>query len=96
MRLIDKIITGARLRHCVAAFIDDITTHGATWDQYVKNQKATLMALADAKWLVTVEKMYLGYDSVEMLGHVVENGQVKPVPGKMDAIKKLTPPTSTK
>ena len=71
MRLIDKIITGARLRHCVA-FIDDITTHGKTWEQYVENQKATLMALADARWLVTVEKMYLGYDSVEMLGDVAQ------------------------
>ena len=96
MRLVDKSITGARLRHCVAAFIDDIATHGKTWEQYVDNQKATLMALADARWLVTVEKMYLGYDSVEMLGHIVENGQVKPVPGKMEAIRKLTPPTTTK
>ena len=40
--------------------------------------------------------MYLGYDSVEMLGHIVENGQVKPVPGKLDAIKKLTPPLTVK
>ena len=54
------------------------------------------MALANARWLVTVEKMYFGYDSVEMLGHIVEDGQVKPVPGKMEAIKKLTPPTSAK
>ena len=38
--------------------------------------------------------MYLGYDSVEMLGHIVEDGQLKPVPGKMEAIKKLTPPAS--
>jgi hypothetical protein len=74
MRLIDSIITKARLRHCVAAFIDDITTHGASWDSYVANQKATLFALAEANWLVTVEKMYLGYDSIELLGHIVEQG----------------------
>ena len=40
--------------------------------------------------------MYLGYDSVEMLGHLVENGQIKPVPGKLDAIRKLAAPTSVK
>ena len=96
MRLVDKIVTGARLCHCVAAFIDDITTHGSTREQYVANQKATLLALANTRWLVTVEKMYLGYDSVEMLGHIVEDGQVKPVPGKMEAINKLTSPTSAK
>lgn len=45
---------------------------------------------------MTVEKMYLGYDSVEMLGHIIEDGQVKPVPGKLEAIRKLEPPTSTK
>lgn len=38
MRLIDAIVTRARLRHCVAAFIDDITTHGKTWEEYVRNQ----------------------------------------------------------
>ena len=54
------------------------------------------MALANARWLVTVEKMYLGYDSVEMLGYIVDDGQVKPVPGNMETIKKLTPPTSAK
>lgn len=74
MRLIDAIITKAKLRHCVAAFIDDVTTHGTTWESYLANQKATLLALTEANWLVTVEKMYLGYDSVEMLGHIVEKG----------------------
>ena len=74
MRLIDSIITKARLRHCVAAFIDDITTHGASWDSYVAIQKATLFVLAEANWLVTVEKMYLGYDSIELLGHIVVQG----------------------
>ena len=40
--------------------------------------------------------MYIGYQSIELLGHLVEEGQVKPVPGKLEAIQKLTPPTSAK
>lgn len=40
--------------------------------------------------------MYLGYESVELLGHLLEDGKVKPVLGKVDAISKLIPPTNTK
>lgn len=40
--------------------------------------------------------MYLGYESVELLGHLLEDGKVKPVPGKVEAIDKLVPPTNTK
>ena len=36
MRLIDQIITKAKLRHCVKAFVDDITAHGGTWASYLQ------------------------------------------------------------
>ena len=55
-----------------------------------------LLALAEANWLVTVEKMFLGYQSIELLGHLVEVGKVKPVRGKLEAIQKLTPPKNVK
>jgi hypothetical protein len=40
--------------------------------------------------------MYLGYESIEILGHLLEDGKVKPVSGKVDAISKLVPPSNTK
>ncbi len=40
--------------------------------------------------------MYLGYESIELLGHLLEDGKAKPVPGKVAAIDKLVPPTNTK
>jgi hypothetical protein len=40
--------------------------------------------------------MYLGYESIEILGHLLEDGKVKPVRGKVDAISKLVPPSNTK
>ncbi len=40
--------------------------------------------------------MYLGYESIELLGHLLEDGKVKPVPGKVEAIDKLVAPTNTK
>lgn len=40
--------------------------------------------------------MFLGYQSIELLGHLVEVGKVKPVPGKLEAIQKLTPPKNVK
>ena len=55
MRLIDEIITRARLRKKVKAFVDDITAHGATWEKYLETLKSILEALAEANWLVTVE-----------------------------------------
>jgi hypothetical protein len=36
MRLIDEIITRFRLRKTVKAFVDDITAHGATWEEYLE------------------------------------------------------------
>ncbi len=96
MRLIDQILTDAGLRAKVKAFVDDITAHGATWEQYLEAQREILKALAAANWLVTVEKMYLGYESVELLGHLLEDGKVKPVPGKVEANDKLMAPNNTK
>jgi hypothetical protein len=96
MRLIDQIITDAGLRAMVKAFVDDITAHGATWELYLEAQRRILKALASANWLVTVEKMYFGYESIELLGHLLEDGKIKPVPGKVSAIDKLVPPTNTK
>ncbi len=96
MRQIDQILTDAGLRAKVKAFVDDITAHGATWEQYLEAQREILKALAAANWLVTVEKMYLGYESVELLGHLLEDGKVKPVPGKVEAIDKLVAPNNTK
>ena len=74
MRMIDSILIKAGLQDGVAAFVDDITAHGSTWESYLSTQKKTLLALAQENWLATVEKMYLGYTSIEMLGHVVEAG----------------------
>lgn len=45
MRLVDRILTTKGLRQNVAAFVDDITTHAATWDGYLDAQKRTLQAL---------------------------------------------------
>ena len=36
--------------------------------------------------------MYLGYQSIELLGHLIEHGKIKPVPGKLEAIDKLVAP----
>ena len=96
MRLIDQIITRAKLRSSVKAFVDDITAHGSTWAEFLTAQEAILRALAEANWLVTVEKMYLGYQSIELLGHLIEEGKIKPVPGKLEAIDKLVSPTNVK
>lgn len=38
--------------------------------------------------------MYLGYESVEMLGHVIAHGKVHPMQNKVDAISRLKPPTN--
>lgn len=38
MRRIDEIITRKQLRHRVKAFVDDITTHGGTWEEYLAAQ----------------------------------------------------------
>lgn len=40
--------------------------------------------------------MFLGYQSIELLGHLVGEGKMKPVPGKLEAIQKLTPPSTVK
>lgn len=40
--------------------------------------------------------MFLGYQSIELLGHMISEGKVKPVPGKVDAISKLVEPTNTR
>ena len=58
--------------------------------------RSLLQALRDRRWLLSPKKARFGYTSLHILGHVIEAGKIKPDEKKIDAIRRLLPPTSVK
>ncbi len=76
------------------AYVDDVTTFGSTWEEYLIAQEKMLAALNKRHWLVAADKLRLGYEEISVLGWTVGNGKKRADPDKIDGLKKLTPPTS--
>lgn len=53
-------------------------------------------ALRKRRWKLNPSKIRLGYQVVKLLGHVIGKGQLRPDPAKLEAIRKLAPPTNTR
>lgn len=65
------------------AYIDDVVVFGNTWKQHLERVHELFWRL---KLTVNLVKSDFGYAHVTYLGHVVGQGQVKPVTAKVDAI----------
>ena len=72
--------------------MDDLLSGGDTWEAYLQAQKELLQTLRDSNWLVTVNKVRLGYTELHTLGHVVGHGYIKPDMAKVEALQRLTRP----
>ena len=90
-RMINTVISG--LEGC-DAYIDDVIVYSDTWEQHVKQLKAFLCRLRDARLTVNLVKSEFCRARVVFLGHVVGQGEVKPVSIKVQAIVQFPVPTN--
>ena len=92
-RLINQVISG--LTGC-DAYIDDVIVYSETWSEHVKIMYKLFEKLSDAKLTVNLCKCEFGKATVTFLGHVVGQGNIKPVVAKVKAICELPVPKGKK
>lgn len=75
-------------------YVDDLIVYSETWEQHILRIRALFDRLAKAKLTVNLVKCEFGQACVTYLGHIVGQGQVKPVDAKVKAIVNFPQPKS--
>ena len=65
------------------AYIDDIVVYSTTWEDHVKQINDLFDRLSNANLTVNLPKSEFAKATVTFLGHVVGQGQIKPVQAKL-------------
>lgn len=77
-------------------FVDDSISHGRTFADYLKHQRAFFGAVRKRQWRVNPLKLRLGYGKVKLLGYIVGSRELGTDPQKIEAVRALKPPTNVK
>ena len=80
----------------VINYIDDILIFTATWDEHIEILREVLSRLRMAGLTARPTKCYLGFESLDFLGHIVGEGVIKPQPDKVRNILAVSRPTTKK
>ena len=81
---------------CVDNFIDDILIHTKSWEEHMEVLGEVLRRLRKANLKAKPSKCFLGFETIEFLGHQVSQGCVKPNLDKIEAIVKAPRPQTKK
>lgn len=92
-RLINKVIVD--LEGC-EAYIDDVIIYSDTWEEHLKIIREFFERLSRAMLTINLSKSEFGQAQVTYLGHIVGQGEVKPVSAKVEAIANFPRPESKK
>ena len=76
------------------AYIDDAIIFSEEWQQHLQTIRTFFDRLSDAKLTVNLAKSEFCHANLTFLGHIVGQGQVKPVEAKVEAISDFPVPTS--
>ena len=89
-RLVYRLIFG--LDGC-KAYIDDTIIYSEEWEQHLDTFREFFKRLSDAKLTVNLSKSEFCHANLTFLGHIVGQGQVRPVEAKVEAISDFPVPT---
>lgn len=78
----------------VLVYLDDVLIHASTVEELLRLLDVVLSRLAAAGYTLNLQKSQFMPVQLLYLGHVLENGQIRPNPQKVDAIRLLKPPTT--
>lgn len=92
-RLINTVISG--LEGC-SAYIDDVVVYSDTWEQHLRHVHSLMCRLMEAKLTINLVKSEFGCAHIVFLGHMVGQGQVRPVDAKVEAVANFPTPASKK
>ena len=77
-------------------YLDNITVAGRTQQEHDYNVRQLLDALHRRKWTLNEKKIIASVPTINILGYLVSNGEIKPDPERLRPLGELPPPTSPK
>ena len=89
VRLVNRLIFG--LDGC-KAYIDDAIIYSEEWEQHLEIIREFFKRLSDAKLTINLPQSEFCH-ALTFLGHIVGQGQVRPVEAKVEAISDFPVPT---
>ncbi len=92
-RLINSLISGL---DGTDAYIDDVIIYSNTWEDHIRQIRQFFDRLSAAKLTVNLVKSEFCHATVVFLGHVVGQGNVKPIDTKVQAIADFPVPQTRK
>ena len=93
-RMMDSVIRG--LGSHVAVYLDDVVVFSETWEDHLSHILGVLQCLRKYNLTAKPQKYQFGMRECIYLGHIVGNGQVKPHPNKLAAVKDYPIPKTKK
>lgn len=94
-RIIDRIIRPYRWKSIIV-YMDDILIYSKTWSQHLFHVDWLLRELHKVGLTLDPEKAYLGFRSINLLGHVVGKYGLGTQAKKIEAMTKLKRPTTVR
>ena len=92
-RLMDRIL--GDVPHTFV-YLDDILIASETVEQHIEDLTRVFTILEENGLVVNRKKCILGVSEIEFLGHLCDQQGIKPLPAKVDAIRKVKAPTTIK
>ena len=77
-------------------YIDDVVIYIANWSDHVCQIKRFFQKMREAKLTMNLMKSKFSKATVKYFGHIVGQGQVRPLDAKIQTIAKFPIPTSPK
>ena len=80
----------------VGAYIGDVIIYNDTWEEHLRSIRSFFDRLSEFQLTVNLNKSEFCHGTLTYLGHVVGQGQVKPISAKIKAINDFPVPLSKK
>lgn len=92
-RLMRKLLEGM---HCVDNFFDNNIIYTSTFQEHLSVVREFLQRLRAANLTVKPSKYFIGYRSLECLGHIAGDEKLRLLPEKVTAIQNFNRPSTKK
>ncbi|XP_075779191.1 uncharacterized protein LOC142827431 [Pelodiscus sinensis] len=91
-RVMDQVLEP--MKGYAAAYIDDIAVYSVTWPEHLQHLETVMQALQEAGLTANPRKCHFAQREVSYLGYTVGGGQLKPLLGKVEALRNYPPPST--
>ena len=92
-RMVDKLV---RYFDGCEGYIDDVVIYSDIWSDHIRQIKHLFQIMREAELTINLMKSEFGKATVKYLGHIVGQGQVRPLDAKIQTIAKFPIPSSRK